>query len=245
MNPINDVNDDLWPFQQAVTALCLGNPATKVVPFSAYRKMLIQSMQDEALAAWKVRVPGKVGIASLVLQPSLRIVTPEVPGPQYEIVQVIRTFCDPRVNNTGLHSEAVAMATLRWLDGHLFEGITELHGETKADAIKPNYDYAGLFVHDSTLTGPLPQDYLGRCGAPTISADGTGLVTLSGAEAGAAVYYTVDGSEPMPPANPGEPTTAQLYAAPFQAANGATVKAIAWDQVKLPSHTSQAVISYP
>ena len=238
---LNDVNDDLWPFQEAVTAQLRGNPATKVVPFTAYRKLLIESAQDEALAAWKVRVAGQIGIADLVMMPSLRIVTPEVPGPQYEVVIVIRTFNDPRVNNTGLHAEGVAMANLRWLDGHLFEGITDLHGDSKAEALKPNYDYPGLLVYDSTLSGPLPQDYLGRCGAPTITEDG-GVVTLSGAEAGAAVYYTVDGSEPMPPANAGEPTTAQLYAAPFAVENGATVKAIAWDSVKLPSHTSQAVI---
>jgi hypothetical protein len=244
MNAINDVNDDLWPFQEAVTSLLLGNPATKVVPFTAYRKLLIESTQDEALAAWKVRVPGKVGIACLIMMPSLRIVEPEVPGPQYEIVQVIRTFNDPRVNKTGLTAEGVAMCNLRWLDGHLFEGITELHGDSKGEALKPNYDYPGLLAYDSTVSGPLPQDYLGRCGAPTIAADGAGVVTLSGAEEGAAIYYTVDGREPMPPANANEATTAALYQGPFPAANGAVVKAMAWDQVKLPSHTIQAVVRY-
>ena len=54
MSSINDINDDLWPFQQAVTALLMGNPATRVVPFTAYRKLLIESVENEALAAWKV-----------------------------------------------------------------------------------------------------------------------------------------------------------------------------------------------
>ena len=244
MSSVNDINDDLWPFQEAVTAQLMGNPATRVVPFTAFRKLEIESAQDEALAAWKVRVPGRVGLASLVMMPSLRIVTPEVPGPQYEVVQVIRTFNDPRVNNTGLHAEGVAMANLRWLDGHLFEGITELHGDSKGEALKANYDYPGLLVYDSTVSGPLPQDYLGRCGAPTIAADAAGRVTLSGVEAGMEVYYTVDGKEPMPPANAGEATSARLYQGTFQALNGAVIKALAWNRVNLPSHTSQAVVSY-
>ena len=242
MNLINDINDDLWPFQEAVTALLLGNPATKVVPFTAYRKLLIESAQDEALAAWKVRVAGKVGIACLVMMPSLRIVSPEVPGPQYEVVLTIRAFCDPRVNNTGLSAESVAMCNLRWVDGHLFEGITELHGDSKGEALKPNYDYPGLLVYDSTLSGPLPQDYLGRCAAPVI-AEADGLATLSGVEAGTTIYYTTDGTEPMPPANEGEETSVEVYAGAFPVVPGQVVKAIAWDQEKLPSHTSQAVVT--
>ncbi len=243
MTPINDVNDDLWPFQQAVTAQLLGNPATNMVPFSAYRKLLISSMEDEAQAAWKVRVPGKVGIACLVMMPSLRVITPEVPGPQYEIVIVVRALNDPRVNNTGLTDEGVAMCNLRWLDGHLFEGITELHGDTKGEALKPNYDYPGLLVYDSTFSGPLPQDYLGRTVYPAIADNGSGLITLTCSDLTASIYFTVDGTEPMPPANEGEATTAALYAGPFQAAAGATVKALAWNQVNLPSATIQAVIS--
>jgi hypothetical protein len=242
MSSISDIDDDLWPFQEAVTALLMGNPTTRVVPFTAYRKLLIESVQDEALAAWKVRVPGKVGIACLVMMPSLRIVSPEVPGPQYEIVVTIRALCDPRANNTGLTAEGVGMANLRWLDGHLFTGITELHGDSKGEALKPCYDYPGLLAYDSVVSGPLPQDYLGRCGAPTIAADGAGMVTLSGVAAGTAVYYTVDGTEPMPPANAGEATSARVYQGAFLAGDGATIKALAWNQVNLPSHTAQAVV---
>jgi hypothetical protein len=241
---LNDINDDLWPLQEAVTALLMGNPATRVVPFTAYRQLLIESLADEALAAWKVRVPGQAGVACLVMRPSLRIVYPEVPGPQFEIGIIIRTLEDRRVNNTGLTDEGVAMANLRWLDGQLLEGITELHGEDKGDALKPNYDYPGLLVTDATLRGPLPQDFLGRCTAPAITADGTGSVILSGAEPGVAVYYTVDGKEPMPPANAGEATTAMLYQGPFQADSGAVVKALAWDGTRLPSFTAQKLVTY-
>src|ERR1035441_949661 len=180
MTPINDVNDDLWPYQQAVAAFLMGNPSTNVVPFSIYRKLLIESLQDEALAAWKVRVPGKAGIAALVMQPSLRIVTPEVPGPQYDVVIEVRIFCDPRVNNTGLMALGAGMASLRWIDGHIFEGITEVHGDDKQDALRPNYDYPGLEVYDVQVKGPLPQDYLGQTQAPAITADGAGKDRKSG-----------------------------------------------------------------
>jgi hypothetical protein len=244
VTPINDVNDDLWPLQQAVAAFVMGNPSTNVVPFSIYRKLLIQSVQDEAQAAWKVRVPGKIGIAALVMQPSLRIVDVEVPGPQYEVVVVIRIFADPRVNNTGLQALGVGMATLRWLDGHIFEGMTEVHGDTKQDALRPNYDYAGLEVYDLQIKGPLPQDYLGQTQAPSITADNAGNVMLACGDAGATIYFTMDGSEPMPPANAGEATTAQVYSGPFAVASGTVVRVIAWNKVNLPSGTAMATITF-
>ena len=240
MNPLQQLQEDCQ-------ALLLGNPDTNVVPFSIYRKQLIQSVQDEALAAWKVRVPGKVGLACLVMMPSLRVVTPEVPGPQYEVSILIRTFHDPRVNNTDLSAEDVGMLNLRWLDGQIIEGITQLHGDTRGEALKPNYDYPGLLTYDSTLTGPLPQDIAGRTAAPEIADDNEGNVTLTCADSGAQIYFTIDGSAPMPPANDSEQgaSTVRLYAAPFGVPSGLVVKCLAWNRALLPSHIASGTVIWP
>jgi len=214
-----------------------------MIPFTSYRREVMQSMQDEALAAWKSRVPGKVGVSCLVMMPSLRVVTPNVPGPQYDLSIVIRCLHDPRVNNTGLSAEDVAMLNLRWLDGQILGGQTQLHGDDRSQALKPNYSYKGLLVYDSVLVGPMPQDISGRTFDPTIT--GSTQITISCADGAAAIYYTTDGSCPMPPANQGEATTVQVYSGPFDLpVSGLTVSAIAWDPGKLPSNVVRAEVDF-
>jgi len=236
MNPLEQLQED-------VNALCLGNPDTALVPFSIFRKQVIQSAQDQAAAAWKIRVPGKVGLACMTLMPSLRVVTPNVPGPQYDISIIVRTFHDPRVNNIGLTAEDVGSMNLRWLDGKLIEGLTQLHGDSGGDALKPNYEFPGMLVYDTTLTGPLPQDISATTLAPSINEAG-GLVTLSCADGAATIYYTIDGTMPMPPANQGELTSVAVYNAPFATPPvGTVVRFLAWNRTKLPSDPGQGIIT--
>lgn len=238
MDPINQINDSLTPLQEDVTAMLLGNPATSVVAFTSFRKMVIQSLADEAAAAWKIRVPGKVGIACLVMMPGLRPTFPGVSGPQYNLKIVVRTFCDPRVNNTGLSPEGVALSNLRWLDGLTIEGATQLIADPNGDALAPNYDYPGLLVYDSTLSGPLPQDSLQRTAAPSIADDNVGNVTLSCADPAGVIYCTADGS----PVQPG--LAGQVYAGPFKVASGTVVRWLAWNPALLPSHVAQGQVSF-
>jgi hypothetical protein len=234
--------NDLRALQEEVTALLLGNPATAEVPYASYRRQVIESAQEEAQAAWRVRVAGKVGLACHVLMPSLRVATPEVPGPQYRFSLIVRTYHDPRVNNHDLGAEDVAMLNLAWLDGHIFDGTTQLHAEDRWEAIRAVYDFPGLLVYDAALAGELPQGYAGRTEGVTMSTDGAGWVELGCAESGAAIFYTVDGSTPLRPANAGEATTAALYAGPFQVADGTLVRCLALAAGKLPSQESRATI---
>jgi len=233
----------LEQLQADVTAILRGNPATHFVPYSPFTQMVIQSVADEALAAWKVRVEGKAGLACLVMMPSLRVVTPNVPGPQYNVAIIVRTFDDPAVNNTHSTAEAVAMANLSWLDGVIIGGLTELHGDPQGEALKPNYSYPGMRVYDSTLTGPLPQDFGGRTADPTISISPTGLVTLSCADAEAHIYFSVDGSMPMPPAEAvAANNVPNLYSVPLAAPAGAWVRAVAWNPALLPSNVIEGQV---
>ena len=224
--------------------MLLGNPKTAVVPFSLLRTLVIQSVTDEALAAWKVRVPGKIGLACLVLMPSARLKDPNVPGPQFQVELTVRTFESPAVNNTGAHCEGVAIENYRWLAGLLIEDLTELYGEDNEEAIRPNHDYPGLLVYDSVFRGYLPQDYIGRTPAPVITVAPGDQVAIACADPAAHIYYSTDRSMPMPSVESiaaGNPTG--LYTVPFASAVGMIIRAIAWDPSMLPSHVAKANIT--
>lgn len=240
VNPLEQLQTD-------ATAYLQGNPATGMVPFNSYRKMTIESAQDEALAAWKIRVPGKVGLACLVMMPTLRVVTPNVPGPQYDVALLIRTFHDPKVNNTGMSAEDVALANLRWLDGKIFEGLTNLVGDTRGEALAPNYSFPGMLVYDTTLSGPLPMDLQGMTAQPDIQDDDAGNVTLSCIDGAARIYFSLDNACPMPPANASEAaqSSTQLYTGPFAVPNGTLVRCLAWNPALLPSHVAQGTVNIP
>jgi len=157
---------------------------------------------------------------------------------------VIHAAAQTALRNQGEHAPSLAELRGCVVTCDQRGWVTEIHGDDKQEALKPNYEYPGLEVYDLTIKGPLPQDYLGVTQAPGIVDDGSGHVMLSCGDNTAAIYYTLDGSEPMPPANEGEPTSVKVYGGPFAVAAGATVKVIAWNKVRLPSGTMQAVVSF-
>lgn len=244
-------SDPLTRLQEDVLALLLANPATAVVPYAAFRKQVIEMKSEEDLAAWNVRVDGKVGLFCQILMPSLRVVTPNVPGPQYDVQLIVRTFCDPKVNNTGLNCESVAMANLKWLDGMVINPLTSLTGDTHGDALSPNYEYAGFLVYDSTLTGPFPQDYGGRTASATLEDNGVGGLRLNCPDAGAVIYYTTEGSAPVRDevaeaaklaADPMYVSSVNIYAGDFVVESGSLLRWMAWNPVLMPSEISAAQI---
>src|SRR5437868_1689961 len=100
MNPLQQLQED-------AVAYLLGNPATAVVGYDNFRKQAIESVVKDTLAGWAVRVPGKIGVNCLVLMPSFFSEDPNVPGVQGSVELIIRTFEDPKVNNTNLSAEDV------------------------------------------------------------------------------------------------------------------------------------------
>lgn len=231
MNPLQLLQND-------VVNYALGNPETALMPVTAFRKMVVESVQDEAAAAWQVRVDGKVGVAALVLMPAVTSKYGNVPGPQYETELTIRVFEDPTANNTGLSGEDAALSLLRWLDGLIIEGLTELYPSVKGPALRPNYDFPGFLVHDVVLEGELPQEMVGRTIAPEF-AEAEGLLSLSCPEAGAEIFFTTDGTAPVPG------VLGQLYVEPIPVANGDVVRAVSWLATKLPSHVARGTIKIP
>lgn len=237
MNPLQQLQED------AVNYL-LGNPATAVVGYESFRQQAIDGAVKQALAGWSIRVAGKTGVYCLVLMPSFFVEDPNVPGVQGAVELTIRTFEDPKINNTNLSAEDVALANLRWFgDGLLIAGLLAIYPGTKGPALKANYDYPGFLVYDTVLRGNLPQDYPGRTAQPAISNDSGGNVTLSCSDGAADVYYTLDGSMPQPGDTSAAGST-KLYAAPFSVTSGTVVRCLAWNTTILPSDVNLAAINF-
>jgi hypothetical protein len=237
MNPLQQLQED-------AAAYLLGNPATACVGYSSFRKQSIDGAAKEALAAWAMRVPGKIGVSCLVLMPSFFAEDPNVPGVQGSVELIIRTFEDPKINNTGLSAEAVALANLNWFgDGLVIAGLLAIYPSTTGPALKPNYDYPGFLVYDTVLRGQLPQNFPGRTTQPTIADDNTGSVTLSCADEAAGIYYTLDGTMPQPGDTTGTGST-KLYSTPFTVPSGTVIRCLGWNPTLLPSDVDQATINY-
>jgi len=237
MNPLQQLQED------AVNYL-LGNPTTAAVGYESFRQQAIDGAMRQALAGWSIRVAGKTGVYCLVLMPSFFAEDPNVPGVQGSVELTIRTFEDPKINNTNLGAEDVALANLRWFgDGLVIAGLLAIYPSTKGPALKPNYDYPGFLVYDTVLRGQLPQDYLGRTAQPAINNDSDGNVTLSCGDGAAGIFYTLDGSMPQPGDASGTGST-KVYAAPFTVARGTVVRCLAWNTALLPSDVDQTTINF-
>jgi hypothetical protein len=237
MNPLQQLQQD------AVNYL-LGNPATLAVGYESFRQQAIDGAVKQALAGWSVRVAGESGVYCLVLMPSFFVEDPNVPGVQGAVELTIRTFEDPKINNTNLTAEDVALANLRWFgDGLVIAGLLAIFPSTRGPALKPNYDYPGFLVYDTVLRGQLPQDFPGRTTQPIIASDNAGNVTLACGDVAAAIFYTLDGSMPQPGDTTGAGAT-KVYAASFTVASGTVVRCLAWNPAVLPSDVDQSTVNY-
>lgn len=238
MNPLQQLQED-------AVAYLLGNPATAAVGYQSFRRQTIDSVANEALAGWSVRVPGKIGVCCLVLMPSFFAEDPNVPGVQGSVELIVRTFEDPKVNNIGLSAEDVALANLGWFgDGLVIAGLLAIYPGVKGPALKANYDYPGFLVYDTVLQGKLPQNFPGRTSLPTIADDNAGNVTLASSDDAAGIYYTLDGAMPQPGDLTGSGST-KLYSAPFNVPAGTVIRCLAFNPAVLPSDVDQATINYP
>ena len=230
MDALNQIQNDL-------KSLLLGHPTLSCVPITTYKQQVVALEILHELGPWQTRVPGKTGVAIQIRMPLIRPVNPNVPGPQLAVEVPIRIFEDPLGNNTGLTAEAVGLEVLTWLDGTRFEGLLELEVDTHSPALKPIYDYTDRFTYEAVLIGQLARDYLTpRALSPTLSDNGHGIVSLGSADSQALIYYTTDGTLPIP----GDASHA--YAGPFSVAPGTTLRWFAWRIGFLPSPIQQTTV---
>jgi len=168
---------------------------------------------------------GKTGACIIVLMPTVDVPDANPPGPRFELTQSFIVLEHPTINRgasgTGKHGTDIALALLQ-----LFHLFTLGFGATmtaRDRAITPNDSFDGLVglqVDFFSRGGLAPQPTVAL---PTISTDSAvspATITMACATAGAAIWYTTDGSYPAS-VNP----TAMKYLAPFTQNSGAMIRA--------------------
>lgn len=169
---------------------------------------------------------GKIGSVAIVLMPTLTGDAPNSPGPRYWVTYPIQVIDWPSVRRSSPGGSGDSAEEICDRIRQIIHGISFRPGNSISfSSLKP------VDVKDGQISYILYFKRLGfdkppvDCAAVGISpASGTGplTVTLTCQTAGAAIYYTVDGTYPSS-VNP----TSQLYSGPFVAPQGSTVRAAA------------------
>ena len=176
-----------------------------------------------------------VGLVATVLMPRLIPQQPNAPGPQYYVQYGVQVIDYPAVRSavggTGVTAETlcqrIRMVMQNWGTGRgqtlVFDGQNEapLNDEKKVS-------YIILLRRQGMDPNP------GSCATVSITPSngphGASAITLACATAGALVYYTLDGTYPLPVANGG---TAILYTGPISLAAACTLRAAASDPAQV------------
>lgn len=194
----------------------------------------------QALAGLNPSFSGKIGACVVVLMPELEPETPNLPGPCYDIALTVQVIEQPLVNRgaggSGLTASQLALR-VRQLFHHFFTGDGSVYNFTRQAPLPADPGNTSLGVRFGRSSGD-PQ--APEVSSPAIATSGEGPVeiTLTTPTAGAAIYYTLDGSYPGS-AN----TAAILYAAPVTVTTACTLRASAELAGLLPSSLSVAEIT--
>ena len=197
-----------------------------VRPRSSAEVVLLQTKLDDALSG-RAFTGGKCGVTCTVRMPSAEVPEPNLPGPVFDAAIVVRVTENPVVNmggsGTGKSAEDVALAVI----GALHQSVMENLAVTAAkEALRPQPEelLSGKVVYDCNLLRRFALPAQARVAPVLIVASGAlpdVTVTLNCATAGAAIYYSVDGSYPTP-------ASASLYGGGFVVATACKVRAAAF-----------------
>lgn len=209
-------NDDIiLKLQEDVLGRLSNDAYFADIPVFLQRKGDIEQEVIQALNVLNEKT-GKVGSCVIVLMPELEAPEGESPGPVVEMVQSVqvithRLFNDGE-NGTGKSSEQIAANVLNLLHRYI---PFHLGWVMMADRrpVRPERAQDGVvsYLVVTRMTAALGRT--AKVSAPQVMQAGA-EVSLSTASAGAALYYTLDGTYPGP-AN----EAATLYTVPFTPAD--------------------------
>jgi hypothetical protein len=192
-------------------------------PFFANIPVLVEQPRDVSYELQaSVAAAGTWGV---VLVPQALVSAPTAPGPWFDPVEIAVIFRENVPVSTGPHALEVAETALALL--HLYRPTTFneviIAAPTALKAVKePNVVAYEIAVRTQAGAGyAVPQ-----LDAPVISSAGTAspqTVALSSDQSGAAIYYTLDGSQPAP-----RGPTSFLYTAPFVISTPSLLRTRAW-----------------
>jgi hypothetical protein len=202
----------------------------------SWRRKAWEKELDLATACLVPSPTGQTGAALVVGLPSIEVPSPNVPGPELDLVLPIFSLEDPANNpSTQQTAEENAQVALALLDQWQVEGLGSLYPDRQA--VVDSDQWPNLIALELRLRLRLPRNPIPRLTIPTIS-ETDGTVTLTTTDAGADIYYTTDESFPGS-AN----TRATLYTAPFAVTPGTVVRFASFLANYISSDVGHATIS--
>jgi hypothetical protein len=211
-------------------------------PFFAHVRVLTERISDIESEIERALGPlneagGKSGVVVILLTPTANVNFGNVFGPFFDEIRVVtRVIENVTVNqdaNSGTNLSAAAVAEKICAFLHHFQpdsaaGPLVAQRPSIALGNDPQHlSYDCVFQTSGGLTEVLPQ-----VETPLVAVN-SGVVTMSCATTGAAIFYTLDGRNPAP-------RIGTLYTSPFSPGPGLAIKARAWLAGYLASETTIA-----
>jgi hypothetical protein len=217
----------LTSIQQEIADCLLADPFFATIP------VLVESPRDVSFELQtSVAAAGTYGV---VLVPQALVNAPTAPGPIFDPVEIAVRFRENTPVASGPHALEVAETALALLHLYRPTTINEVLSAAPQALVRVNEpDVVAYEIRVQTqacATYAVPQ-----LDAPTIS--GAGTVTLASDQPGAAIYYTLDGSQPAP-----RGPTSVLYTGSFSAAPPCLLRTRAWLAGFLASPEARATYS--
>jgi len=207
----------LTSIQQEVADCLLADPFFAMIP------VLVEQPRDVSyeLAA-SVAAAGTYGV---VLVPQALVSAPTAPGPIFDPVEIAVRFCENVPVSSGPHALEVAETALALL--HLFRPTTINEVFTAAPKALQAVKEPNVVAYEIFLRTQAGASYaVPQLDSPVITSAGSvspQTVALASIQAGAAIYYTLDGSQPAP-----RGPTSYLYSAPFVVSAPSLLRTRAW-----------------
>ncbi len=213
----------LSDIRNSVSALTEADPYYLDIPVITERLKDLQGRIDKIVGT-------AGGIALVLVTPLVSGALANVKGANFTGIKVLgRVLENTTRNQTGKEALDVAIYTAAlWSQAKPDQLAAALRPDEPVISLGNDpkflsYDISFLTEGGTAIDVP-------KLAAPALNASDLSAVTLTAGVAGAAIFYTENGSAPVP-RNP----AAQLYLAPFNAASGATLRARAWLAGYLPS----------
>jgi len=207
----------LMSLQQEVADCLLADPFFATIPVLVEQpRDLSYELQTSVAAA---------GTYGVVLVPQALVSAPTAPGPMFDPVEIAVRFYENVPVSTGPHALEVAETALALL--HLFRPTTINEVIIAAPNALRAITAPNVVAYEIQVRTQAGASYaVPQLDAPSISSAGFLLaqtVTLASDQAGAAIYFTLDGSQPAP-----RGPTSILYTAPFVVAAPSLLRTRAW-----------------
>jgi hypothetical protein len=207
----------LMSIQQEVADCLLADPFFATIPILVEQPRDVSYELQTSVAA--------AGTYGVVLVPQALVSAPTAPGPFFDPVEIAVRFRENIPVAAGPHALEVAETALALL--HLYRPTTINEVIVAAPTALKAVKEANVVAYEIAVRTQAGASYaVPQLDAPGIASAGSSwprTVTLSSDQAGAAIFYTLDGSQPAP-----RGPTSILYTAPFVIAAPSLLRTRAW-----------------